>query len=288
MSNKRANPDVVIARIAARQHGVITTQQLVVHAGLTRAAIRRRVEAGRLHPVHRGVYAVGHRALSFEGRWKAATLALGERAVLSHRSAAELWELLPRRSGLIHVTVPGQGGRRTRAGLRIHRTLHLPSTATTSRHGIAVTTPARTIADLRRTATANEVRRALRQAEFRNLPLDELPFDDDRTASDPEHLLLRICRRHRIPPPEVNVAIGPYVVDFLWRDCGLAVEVDGYGSHRGRQAFEDDRARDAELARLGLEVQRFSDLQVSNEAAAVAETIRTVRARRLADRRVSP
>jgi Transcriptional regulator, AbiEi antitoxin/Protein of unknown function (DUF559) len=277
--DKRANRDQTIARIAANQHGVVTTTQLLA-AGTAPDTITQWVRKGRLHRIHRGVYAVGHKALSFEGRWKAATLALGEGAVLSHRSAAELWELLRRRPGLVHVTVPGTGGRKRRHGIRIHRVPSLQNTATTSRNGIAVTTPARTIADLRRNGTAGEVRRALRQAEFLKLPLDELPFTDDRTASDPEHQFLGLCGRHRIPAPAVNVSVGPYVVDFLWRDCGLVVEVDGYRAHGGRQAFEADRGRDAYLARVGVEVLRFSARQVTDDPVAIAATIRAVRARR--------
>ena len=75
--------------------------------------------------------------------------------------------------------------------------------------------------------------------------------------------------------------VGPYIVDFLWRDCGPVVEVDGYRAHSGRQAFEDDHARDAELARLGLEVQRFSARQVAHEQAEVVATICAIRRRRL-------
>src|SRR5207247_11204601 len=94
MRDKRVEgPDAAIARIAARQHGVVTVGQLRA-AGLDRNAVGRRLAAGRLHRVYRGVYAVGHAGLSDEGRWTAAVLACGEGAVLSHRSAAELLRLL--------------------------------------------------------------------------------------------------------------------------------------------------------------------------------------------------
>jgi hypothetical protein len=95
MRNIVRGPDAVVAEIAARQHGVIHIVQLLA-AGLSRAGVSRRVAAGRLHPIHHGVYAVGHTGLSNRGRWKAATLALGSQAVLSHRSAAELWGCCPR------------------------------------------------------------------------------------------------------------------------------------------------------------------------------------------------
>jgi predicted transcriptional regulator of viral defense system len=101
----KTSPDIWIARLAARQHGVISVGQLIA-AGLTYEAIRRRVRAGRLHRVFRGVYAVGHRSLTFQGWWMAAVLACGEGAVLSHLSAAMHWGLLKARRGPIDVTVP--------------------------------------------------------------------------------------------------------------------------------------------------------------------------------------
>jgi predicted transcriptional regulator of viral defense system len=172
MSDKRASGrgDAAIAEIAARQHGVVTAQQ-VYAAGLTREGVRRRVGAGRLHPVFRGVYAVGHAGLGDEGKWMAAVLACGESAALSHRSAAELWGLLKPADGPVHVTVPGVGGRSKRAGINLHRSRCLTNSDTTRRYGIAVTTPARTIRDLRRTASPKLVRRAIRQAEFDRLPI---------------------------------------------------------------------------------------------------------------------
>ncbi len=128
MRTQLAKPDAVIAGIAARQHGVLTFAQLV-GAGLSRGAIARRAAAGRLHRVHRGVYAVGHVGLSNEGRWMAAVLVCGLGAVLSHRSAAELWTLLGPAGGLIDVTVPTVNGRGRRSGLRIHRSPSLASGA---------------------------------------------------------------------------------------------------------------------------------------------------------------
>jgi hypothetical protein len=86
----KSDCDALIARIAARQHGVVSSAQLQ-SAGMSPSAIDRRVHAARLHRIHRGVYAVGHRRLSDEGRWMAAVLACGEGAVVSHLSAAELW-----------------------------------------------------------------------------------------------------------------------------------------------------------------------------------------------------
>ena len=162
------------------------------------------------------MFAVGHAQLTDHGRWKAATLALGRRAVLSHRSAAELWKLLPSSGGRPHVTVPYPASPEPRARIHLHRSRSLARTRIVSRDGIPVTMPARTLADLARTAPAWEVRRATRAAEKRGLPLgrDHL---SDRTESDLERDFLAICRAHGIPEPECNVPIGGHRVDCLWR-----------------------------------------------------------------------
>jgi very-short-patch-repair endonuclease len=271
MRPKLDNADAAIAVIAAKQHGIVTLTQLI-QAGLSRSGVKRRVAAGRLHRLYRGVYAVGHRGLSNEGRWMAAVLACGPGAVLSHRAAAEHWALLEPTRGIVDVTVPGSGGRGKRPGLRIHRS-YLLGSSTTRRDGIAVTAPGRTLVDLRRSVAAPIYRRARRQAEFRGLDLEGL--DTDGTRSEPESDFLRLCRRHRVPDPEVNVRIGRYTVDFLWRRERLVVEVDGWAAHRGRQAFEDDHQRDLELRALGLRVLRFTARQVQRGPAAVATAVLT-------------
>ncbi len=261
--------------------------------GLGERAVRGRVDAGRLHRTHRGVYAVGHDALSRQGRRLAAVLAVGRgpsaeggsvldywRAAVSHRSAACLWGLLPEGDHPSDVIVRGDGGRARRPGIRVHRSLTLVPTDVTLLQQIPVTTPARTIADLRRTTSdgrpgaldSRELRKAIRQANVLGLPIDE-ERDRDRTRSDLELDFRRLCRRHCLPPPEVNVRIGPYLVDFLWRKRRLVVETDSYLYHRGKAAFQDDRSRDLELKRLGFEVIRLSEQQIDEEPDRVAETL---------------
>jgi very-short-patch-repair endonuclease len=149
----------------------------------------------------------------------------------------------------------------------------------TLRSGIPVTTVAQTISDLRGIAPAWELRRAIRQADVLGLPTGPVPAWD-RTRSDLERAFLGTCRRYRLPLPEVNVRVGRFLVDFLWRDRGLAVETDGYRYHRGRQAFEDDRARDLELRARGFEVIRLSEKQVAEESRSVAEVLRPILASR--------
>jgi very-short-patch-repair endonuclease len=184
-----------------------------------------------------------------------------------------LWGLLKPIDGPVDITILGTGGRKRRRGIRLHRCPSLSRASMTRRHGVPVTTPTRTIADLRRVVPEKEVRRAIRQGAVLGLPLgDDIRLD--RTRSDLERDFLQICRRHRLPPPEVNVRIGGYLVDFLWRDRWIAIETDGYRYHRGRQAFRDDRARDFELRARGFEVLRLSEQQVSEEPGRVAEILR--------------
>ena len=198
---------------------------------------------------------------------------------MSHRSALSLGSLLPTSQAPCDVIVGGNGGRARRDGIRVHRSLTLVSSDVTLHRGIPVTTPARTIADLREAISARrgaisgrELRKAIRQASVIGLPIG--PKDAKvRTRSDLEGDFLRLCRRHRLPPPEVNVRIGPYLVDFLWRERRFVVETDSYLYHRGEVAFQEDHARDLDLMRRGFEVLRLSEQQLEEGPAQVAEVL---------------
>jgi very-short-patch-repair endonuclease len=266
-----------IAATAERQHGVITTAQLY-RCGLSSAGVTDWVNAGRLHRIHRGVYAVGHRGLSIEGEWMAAVLACGEGAVLSHRSAAMLLRMLEAKRGPVHVTVPGGGGRARRRALIVHRSSTLLPSQTTSRLNVPVTKPARTLADLRRVGPDWEYRRALRQAEFRQLPIGDLP-EADGSRSGLESRFLRFCRRRSLPQPEPNARLGPFTVDFLWRAEKVVVETDSYRTHGGQVAFEEDRQRDIYLKARGYEGVRITDRQLETDPAGVARALRAILAR---------
>jgi hypothetical protein len=272
----KGTPDVWIARLAARQHGVVSVPQLLA-SGLTYEGVRRRMRMGRLHGIHRGVYAVGHRNLSHHGWWMAAVLACGEGAVLSHRSAAMNWGLLKAKRGSVDVTVPGTGGRSRRKGIRVHRSTSLTPKTATIRRGIPTTKPERTILDLRRVLDRAELQAVIGQAEADHLPIGKLPgFLHEPTRSELERRFLRLCKRFGIPNPEVNVRVGPYEVDFLWRDARVIVETDGYETHSGRSSFHADKARDARLRILGYSVQRFSYRHVVDEPRFVADTVRAL------------
>lgn len=280
-------PDTRIAEVARRQHGAVSIGQLRA-AGLSDGAVSKRCRSGRLHRLHRGVYAVGHIAPSTKRRWMAAVLAFPEtsesddrRAVLSHHSAAALWGLLPPEDGPVDISLPSRSGRQKRQGIRVHRPESLEPSETTRRHGIPITSPARTLADLRSAVSRGEFRRAVRQAEFLGLATGP-GVDSDKTRSELERRFLWLCHRHRLPAPAVNMQVGALTVDFCWVEERLIVETDGYKYHRGRAAFEDDRERDLMLRALGYEVQRLSHRQVFHESTQVATVLHAALKRRRA------
>jgi very-short-patch-repair endonuclease len=273
MTDFRATADGRIGMVAGRQHGVVTASQLA-EAGIDRDGVSWRVAAGRLYRLHRGVYAVGHRSLSWRGRWLAAVLAVGDGAVLSHGSAAALWEYLRPIGGPVHVTVAGDGGRRKRPGLQIHRSRTLAPTHITRRHGIAVTAPARTIEDLRTSVAPRLFRRALRQAELAGHRVPHLGLVK-RSRSDLELLFLALCDRHELPRPLVNRRVAGRRIDFYWPDHRLAVETDSWDYHRGSVAFEDDHDRDLELRARGITTRRYTGDQLEAAPDAVAADLRS-------------
>lgn len=206
----------------------------------------------------------------------AAVLAVGDRAVLSHGSAAALWGLLRPLSGPVDVSVPTNAGVRGRTGVRVHRCGSLafarPETKRllTVRRSIPVTALERTLDDLRRSLPPSLVRRATRQAElFHGFEGGERVTAG--TRSDLEFDFLAFCRRHRLLPPEVNVKLAPdLTVDFFWSGPQLVVETDDIRYHRGSVAFEDDHERDLHLRRLGYIVHRYTGAQLSGYPTEIA------------------
>ncbi len=292
MGHKGDTVDSRLDEVAARQHGVVTLSQLE-GVGLSRYAVAKRARSGRLHRIHQGVYAVGHRGLSLHGLFMAAVLACGTGAVLSHTSAAVLWKLLKPIDGPVHISIPTTSGRKPRRGIHLHRCPSLnapaepsPSPSSTWQGGgrgrrllitrrdlIPVTTVPRTIEDLQSTSLSPRlIRRARRQAELMGHHLEGV--ESDRTRSDLETLFLSLCAQHRIPPPEVNVKVGRWEVDFLWRSQRLVVETDYWTYHRGSVAFEDDHARDLDLRAAGYTERRFTDRQLENEPERVVADLR--------------
>jgi very-short-patch-repair endonuclease len=148
---------------------------------------------------------------------------------------------------LIHVTVPGHGGRRRRKGIVVHRSTTLTPDQTTRHRGIPATTHERTLRDC--------------------------GYGPEPTRSDLERLFVRLCRRHRLPKPEFNTKIGPHTVDVLWRKERLIVEIDSWAYHRSRASFEADRARDRDLSLRGYEVLRYVDREIAKDPATVAASV---------------
>jgi very-short-patch-repair endonuclease len=296
----RASREHSIAQIAARQHGLVTLEQLRA-VGLTADACRKRLKAGRLHPVHRAVYAVGHARMTRERSWMAAVLACGPGAVLSHRSAAALWGLLPARRQAIDVTAAGRRGRLI-TGISAHRDGALSERDRTRVRDVPCTTIARTLVDLAAVASVGELKRAIGEAEVRKLLkhrdlrellarsrrrrgvallrkcLTELDPLAGRTRNQLERRFLSLCRRARLPPPKVNclLQVGDRLLepDFLWREQGLIVETDGSEVHGTATARARDRRRDQRLMLNDWRVVRFDWSQVIHEATEVERILR--------------
>ncbi|MBS1843609.1 MAG: DUF559 domain-containing protein [Actinobacteria bacterium] len=267
--------------------------------GVTRDEIDRRVSIGSLHAVHRGVYAVGHTAITRRGRWMAAVLASGDGAVLSHRSATALYGAWGSGTGEIHVTVP----RKVRSTRSIHRHFSaLPADEMEIVDGIPVTSASRAVLDLASEKGEAAAESALREIEYLgiyadvSLPtllarhsnhlgvracreaLDHLRDDPGgRIRSDLEELFVAFLDTHRLPRPRLNfwLLIGDdrFQVDCLWPEARLVGELDGFRSHGTRRAFGSDRRRDRKLGAAGYRVVRITEDQIRNETDALASDL---------------
>jgi predicted transcriptional regulator of viral defense system len=296
----RAGPprELAIARLAERQHGVVSLHQLQL-LGLSRSAVAKRGREGRLTRILRAVYAVGHGRLTVRGRWMAAVLAYGPTAVLSHRSAAALHGLRPDNRPKADITLPGPSAR-PRPGIDVHRSATLQAADVTTVDGIPCTSVARTLLDLADVVDRRGVERAVDQAEVQRVfdlrAVNEVlsraagrrgagvlrqvlaEYDGPTlTHSELEERFHEICRRAGVPKPEVNAWIpldgGAVKADFLWRAERLIVETDGWATHGTRRSFEDDRRRDRRLRLAGWDVVRFTWRDVEREPEETADVL---------------
>ena len=268
--------------------------------GLSKSAVSRRTRGGRLHRIHRGVYAVGYPKLTGYGHWMAAVLAGGPRAVLSHRSAAGLWGLRPDNRRKSDISLPSPSARPKQA-IEVHRSVTLTADDVTTVEGIPCTTLARTLVDLGDVVDRRAVERAVEQAEvLRLFDLRAIERAIERagprrgtgllssvlenlngptlTESELEEAFLTLCRNAALPTPEVNAWMAlpdgsAIKVDFLWRKERLAVETDGHPFHRTRQSRERDTKRDQLLRLAGFEPVRFTGRQVALEKEWVTRTL---------------
>jgi very-short-patch-repair endonuclease len=261
------------------QHGVIARSQLL-DLGMTPAAIRQRRLNGRLHEVHRGVYAVGRRELDRHGELMAAVLACGAGSRLSHHSAAELWKLRRRIDGPIDVAVSGEAAHR-RPGIASHRCRHH---LLRYLHRIPVGDPVSVLIDLATCLPDDEVEDAVNEADRLDLvrthrlrpALDGIPSRpglgrmkailDSQTFSRAQNALerrfLALVRTAGLPPPDTQRRLGRYRVDFFWPDLGLVVEADSLRHHRTAAEQATDIGRDQAHVRTGLRTLRFTHSQV--------------------------
>jgi very-short-patch-repair endonuclease len=280
-----------IARIAGRQDNVITREQLS-EAGLGRGQIARRVAGGRMRRLHRSVYLLGAAPPTLMGRVRAAAMAVGPDAVVSHRSAAEMFGLLPEAAGGVDVTVAGRNPG-VEPGIRLHRVGAIERGDVTSMRGVPVTSVARTICDLAATEPAREVEAAFQEALYRQIVAERwllailareprrkggpviraLLHDPRMTRSEKERALLRLVDAAQLPRPLTNVRVHGYLLDAFWPNENLVVEFDGWDGHGHRLAFDSNRKRDQVLLARGIRTMRVTGRHFKEEPVAVAARI---------------
>ena len=285
-----SNRLIGVVRVAERQGGVIGHGQLL-DCGVHRNTIVRWNREGRIHRFLPTVYAVGHTGIGLKGKLMAALLYAGPGAALSHQTAAYIWNLTPTQPSHIHMSTPRD--RKSLPGVTVHRVAGLK---TTRKHGYPVTIVARTLLDLAASLPYDDVRRALAEADFRNL-LDPTAIERELgrgragskalrkalTAHLPELALANegveqafvlLCERAGIPIPEVNVYLEGFKVDCLWRARRVVVELDSRLAHAQPAKVEADRHRDLVLRRAGYTVRRYTWHQVTGKPQALLTDLR--------------
>jgi predicted transcriptional regulator of viral defense system/very-short-patch-repair endonuclease len=281
---RRTHRGTALAETARQQHGVVSARQLA-EVGFPRETIARWIKEQRLHRIHRGVYAIGHEALSWEGRCMAAVLANAP-AVASHKTAAWIWELRRWRPGRFELTAP------TRRHRREPVVVHFARLAPEDRavvDEIPVTSVAHTVLDLAPDESTRNLHRMMDRAEERKT-FDRRRFDrllaragghpgrvKLRYALDtfkPEYAVLRsdLERRLRelvlaagLPRPATNIFVAGCELDVYWEAEGFAVELDVYATHGSRLSFEEDRERADDLLLAGIELIRVTDVRLNRE-----------------------
>lgn len=274
----------------------------MINRGWSEGAIDKRIHSGRFHRLHAGVYAVGHRLIPKQGHWMAAVLASGPGAVLSHQTAAALWDLRGYSGGAIHVTLPHKST--SSKWIKRHHAA-LPPDEVARELGIPATSVHRTIFDLAPGEDTDAIVAMIREAEYRNrydrlsLPhlLERHPAKRgsrkvraalERLKSEPpgrkrkglEERFAPFLRRHRLPLPRFNdwIYLGDkrYCVDCHWPGTGQIVELDGWQGHSTRSAFRSDRERDRRLRVAGYSVTHLTWAQLDDEPEAIASDLRVL------------
>jgi hypothetical protein len=261
LTGKRGNtppPELVLAQIAERQHGLITSAQLPA-SGLGHSAIAKRVGRGVLHRIAVGLFAVGHGGLSREGQWLAGVLIAGDGAALGHLSAGKLCQISRFSAPVTEVVSTRQ--LRPRPGFRFHRTRVLDPLDVTSHKRIPVTSVHRLLVDLSDVLTAHQLANVIHEAAFRGRFVESATRDAMArvTGRHRLHVLDRAIDLHHagsagtksgaedaflalvsgLPEPLVNMGLAGFERDFHWPELRLAVEIDGAGHARPRNRLED-------------------------------------------------
>lgn len=279
-----------LANLAERQHGVVSIRQLTGPLGYSRSAVYRAVDAGRLHRLYPGVYAVGHTNLSPHGQCLAAVLACGPDALLSHVSAAWLWDLT--KTSPLPASVSTPLHRRRRPPLRLHEARSLAPDDRALRDGIPVTSLARTLLDLAATVRFEWLEKMIERSE--DLGLFDLREVEDllaRTVGHPGHgrlrraialykptsftrsSLERLCLAAGLPQPRTNYVEEGFELDCYWPEFRFAVELDLFETHGTRAAFERDRRRQEDLLLAGIGMTRVTGPRLEREPDEVIERV---------------
>ncbi len=286
-------------KLVRDQHGVLTRTDLE-RLGFSRRGIEHRVKSGRLHLISRGVYAVGRRELTPHGRWMAAVLICGDEAMLSHRSAAQLWGIGYEKAKRIDVTVRRRAEIR-RTGLKVRSRPALDASSFVHRFGIPVTHPVQTLIDLATELEPMRLERSVNEADKLDLVDPEtlrraldghagvpgvgtLRTMLDRhtfrlSDSDLEVLFRPLALAAGFPVPLTKHRVLGYETDFFFPDHDLIVETDGLRYHR--TAAQQVRAvkRDQKHLAAGFRVLRFTHWQIAHAADEATGVLRQVRAR---------
>lgn len=292
-----------MGELARCQHGVVSIRQLEQLLGYSRIGVKRLVEAGRLHRVDYGVYAVGHADLSEHGECLAAVLAVGPGALLSYHSAGWLWGLWTGSPKPIHVTTTVSRHHRTRKGLTRHRARRILDEDRALVDGIPVTSVARTLLDLAWKLRSDQLRRVLARAEdLKLIDLDAINEVIERnrghhgakrlrfalatyerpiwTRSEFERRFVEHIIDAGLPRPATGWVEVGREIDVYWPERRFGVELDSFETHGNREAFETDRERDVDLALAGIETIRVTERQFHRDPAKVVAVVATLLARR--------
>ena len=258
-------------RVADRQWGVVSRRQLAA-PGSRAAPCDIGLAAGRLHgctaaSTRSATACCARRATAWRRCWRAGPARCSATAARPHTGGCCGTD-----QTRIDVTAPA--ARHGIPGIRLHRSRSLDAQDTTHHEGIPITTVARTLLDLAATARRERARARARAGERlralrpprdhrRHRPSQRAPRNTASsrgpTSREPkwtqnewEAAVPGLVRDAGLPEPETQRAFhapdhGHCEPDYHWPQHRVIVETDGFETHGTRQAFRNDRAKDAAL-----------------------------------------